>query len=66
MGKEGGDAGPDLSLIGTARDSNYIKRYVADPTTMNPSAAMPGFKGQLTAVQIEDLARYLASQRGEK
>ncbi len=66
VGKEGGDVGPDLSLIGTARDSGYIKRYVADPAAINPSAAMPGFKGQLTAIQIEDISRYLASQRGEK
>jgi len=63
--KVGGDVGPDLSLIGSARDSSYIKRYITDPTLLNPNATMPGFKGQLTAVQIEDLARFLASHRGE-
>ena len=60
---EGGDMAPDLSLIGTARDKNYIKRYVTDPSKISPAATMPGFSGQLTDVQIEDLARYLAAQR---
>jgi len=66
IGKEGGDVGPDLSLIGAARDAGYIKRYITDPSVANPSAAMPGFKDQMTDVQIEDLARYLASHRGER
>lgn len=61
IGKEGGDAGPELSVIGSARDKAYIKRYILDPAQANPSAAMPGFQGQLTDVQIEDLSRYLAS-----
>ncbi len=63
IGKEGAEVGPDLSLIGSARDSVYIKRYITDPAVLNPKAAMPGFKGQMTDVQIEDLARFLASQR---
>ena len=63
IGKEGGDVGPDLSLIGSARDHVYIRRYIADPASLNPSSTMPGFKGQLTDVQIEDLARFLASRR---
>lgn len=64
VGKNGSDVGPDLSLIGSARDVSYIKKYIEDPAALNTSAAMPGFKEQLTAVQIEDLARYLSSQRG--
>jgi sulfur oxidation c-type cytochrome SoxX len=61
IGKEGGEVGPDLSLIGSARDKAFIKRYVNDPTISNPATVMPAFKGQLTDVQIEDLARYLSS-----
>jgi sulfur oxidation c-type cytochrome SoxX len=61
IGKKGGDTGPDLSLIGSARDTAYIRRYVNDPSLVNPSSAMPGFKGQLTDTQIEDVARYLSS-----
>ena len=62
IGKEGGETGPDLSLIGSARDKAYLKRYIQDPVALNPASAMPGYKDQLTEVQIEDLARYLATQ----
>ncbi len=61
IGKEGGEVGPDLSLIGSARDKAYIRRYVTDPALVNPSSAMPNFKDQLTGTQIEDIARYLSS-----
>lgn len=58
---EGADIGPDLSAIGSAREKAYIKRYIADPTKFNPKSTMPTFSGQLTDLQIEDLARYLSS-----
>ncbi|MBI3013128.1 MAG: c-type cytochrome [Elusimicrobia bacterium] len=64
LGQEGSEVGPDLSLIGTARDKNYIRKYVEDPSKINPSSSMPGYKGQLTDLQIEDLSRYLAAQKG--
>ncbi|MBI2119217.1 MAG: c-type cytochrome [Elusimicrobia bacterium] len=64
IGKEGAEVGPDLSLIGTARDKNYIRKYIEDPSKLNPTSNMPGYKGQLTDVQIEDLARYLSAQKG--
>ncbi|MBI4249413.1 MAG: c-type cytochrome [Elusimicrobia bacterium] len=63
IGGEGGDGGPDLSLIGSARDKIYIKKYILDPTQLNQSSTMPGFKGQLADTQIEDLARYIAAQK---
>lgn len=65
LDKQGGDVGPDLSLIGTARDRTYIKRYIIDPARLNANSSMPGFKGQLADVQIEDLARFLVSRRRE-
>ena len=61
IGPEGGDVGPDLSLIGSARGKAFLKHYIADPTFSNSATAMPAYKGQLTDVQIEDLARYLSS-----
>ncbi|MBI4348514.1 MAG: c-type cytochrome [Elusimicrobia bacterium] len=60
---KGGDSGPDLTLIGSARDKIYLRRYVVDPSKLNPSSSMPGFADQLTDSQIEDLTRYLASLR---
>ena len=59
--KVGGEVGPDLSLIGSARNKAFIKHYINDPTASNPGTVMPSFKGQLTDVQIEDVARYLSS-----
>jgi ubiquinol-cytochrome c reductase cytochrome b subunit len=61
IGSEGGEVGPDLSLIGSARDKNFIKHYINDPASSNPATVMPAYKGQLTDVQIEDVARYLSS-----
>ena len=61
IGKAGGASGPDLSRIGSVRDATSIKQYIEDPSRMNPDSAMPSYQGQLTEVQIEDLARYLSS-----
>lgn len=61
LGGEGGEVGPDLSRIGSARDKAYIKQYTADPAKIFPATTMPPYKGELTDVQLEDLARYLAS-----
>lgn len=61
IGAEGGEAGPDLSAIGSARDKAYLKTFIANPTALNPASQMPGYKDQLTDVEIEDLARYLSS-----
>jgi quinol-cytochrome oxidoreductase complex cytochrome b subunit len=64
---EGGTFGPDLSSIGLLRSVSFIDRYVEDPKTVVGSAQMPAFlapKGPLTGAQIEDVARYLAKQRG--
>ena len=58
---EGGEVGPDLSAIGSARDKAFLKMYIADPTKANPKSTMPAYAGQLTDVQIEDVARYLSS-----
>ncbi|MBI2344236.1 MAG: c-type cytochrome [Deltaproteobacteria bacterium] len=62
----GGDAGPDLTTVHTYRDAPYLSGYIANPPSLNPGAAMPGFEGALTPAQIEDLVRYLSSsQRGK-
>ncbi|MEK7388337.1 MAG: c-type cytochrome [Elusimicrobiota bacterium] len=63
IGNEGGDSGPDLSFIGAARGKTFIKKYIEDPSQTNPSSAMPAYRGHLTEVEIEEIARYL-SRRG--
>ncbi len=61
---EGGDSGPDLSSIGSGRDQAFIKSYIADPVQVDSDSIMPGFKGQLSQAQIDDIAKYLASLKG--
>ncbi|MBI4375423.1 MAG: c-type cytochrome [Elusimicrobia bacterium] len=61
IGDKGSIAGPNLSRIGTLRDKRYISRYITDPGLINPTSSMPGYRMKLADIQIEDLARYLAS-----
>lgn len=66
---KGGTFGPNLSAIGLLRSVSFIDTYVEDPKAVVGSAQMPAFltpKGPLTAAQIEDIARYLAKQRGSQ
>ncbi len=60
-GAAGGDVGPELPVRGVARTKSYFKTYIGNPSAVNPDSAMPGFQGELTDTQVEDLARYLAS-----
>jgi sulfur oxidation c-type cytochrome SoxX len=60
-GPAGGDLGPELPVAGAARAKPYFKTYIEDPSAVNPDSTMPGFRGELTDTQVEDLARYLAS-----
>lgn len=50
-------------LRAPARDKAFLKRTIEDPSVGYPASTMPGCKGQLTELQIEDLARYPASLR---
>jgi len=66
---KGGSFGPDLSSIGLLRSESFIDRYIEDPKAVVGSAKMPPFltpHGPLTDVQAEDIARYLAAQRGTR
>jgi ubiquinol-cytochrome c reductase cytochrome b subunit len=62
---DGGTVGPDLSLVGRRRDEAFIRAMIEDPVaaTGNKDSVMPDFKSQLSAEQINGLARYLASRR---
>ncbi|MEK7475051.1 MAG: c-type cytochrome [Candidatus Coatesbacteria bacterium] len=61
---KGGGGGPDLSEVGKYRELEWVRAYIADPKTRNPDATMPGFKGDLADSAIEDISRYVTSQRG--
>jgi ubiquinol-cytochrome c reductase cytochrome b subunit len=63
MQGDGGTDGPDLSTIGRKHDMASIKRVVADPEAVNPDAEMPSFDSRLSAVELDAIARYLASRK---
>jgi ubiquinol-cytochrome c reductase cytochrome b subunit len=59
---EGGSIGPDLSFVGQRRDIRWLKAYVHDPSSLNPSAAMPAHTS-LSEQQLAAIAAYLKSLR---
>ncbi|MBI4124590.1 MAG: cytochrome b N-terminal domain-containing protein [Deltaproteobacteria bacterium] len=62
---KGEEVGPDLSQVGNYRKAEWILRYLRDPRSVNPEAAMPGFETLLTKEDLEGLAHFLANQRGQ-
>jgi mono/diheme cytochrome c family protein len=60
VGAIGLPAGPDLSQVGASYSAQYLREWLADPTSRRPWAHMP--KPQLTPPEIDALAEYLASQ----
>jgi quinohemoprotein ethanol dehydrogenase len=53
----GGNGGPDLTSIPTAKDMAKVVAQVA-----NGGGGMPAFKGQLSAQQINDVAAYVTKK----
>ncbi len=58
----GGLAGPDLTRIGSRRNAQWIKRFIQNPSAVNPGSSMPPFKN-LSEQELSALASYLASLR---
>jgi cytochrome c553 len=54
---------PDLSRIGSRYDAAYLARWLRDPREVRPSGHMPAL--ELSESDIQALAAYLASQRGQ-
>jgi mono/diheme cytochrome c family protein len=60
IGSEGGAAGPDLSRIGAARDAEWLRRFIRDPSSVVPGSVMPPYAA-LSEEDLDALARYLES-----
>ncbi len=56
---EGGAVGPDLSVVGTRRDAEFIKKKLLHPKSLQPQSPMPPFRG--TESELETLVAYLSS-----
>ncbi len=64
VGGQGGTLGPDLSAVGGHRSVNFLAAFTADPKTVLPGATMPAYKDVMTKDEINDVAAFLASQKG--
>lgn len=59
MNGVGGSVGPDLTHVGSRRDSEWIKAQIKDPKSHNPNSIMPSF-ARLPEKDLGELANYLA------
>lgn len=60
---EGGETGPDLSMIGRRRDAAEIHRIISNPASEFGNSIMPAYGERLSEQQIDALAQYLAKRR---
>ncbi|MBI2217682.1 MAG: cytochrome b N-terminal domain-containing protein [Candidatus Rokubacteria bacterium] len=55
-------AGPDLTRVGARRDEPWLKRFIKNPSAVQPRSAMPPY-GDLAEDELDALGKYLASLR---
>jgi ubiquinol-cytochrome c reductase cytochrome b subunit len=60
---EGGDDGPDLSHVGSKHDVERLRRWIADPESIDPDAEMDPFGKRLTPAELDAIAGYLAMRK---
>ena len=60
----GGKKGPDLSEVGTARDAQWLEKYLLNPKSLIPKGTMPPAK--VTPAELRDLVDYLETLKGAK
>jgi mono/diheme cytochrome c family protein len=59
----GSGRGPDLSHEGTRRSATWLKAFIADPRSKNPSSRMPAMAGKVSSLDISVIADYLAKAK---
>src|SRR5688572_30521570 len=60
---EGGSSAPDLSRVGTTRDAQWLRDWIAEPTAVDPFANMPSFNTVLSDEQMTAIVNYLAARK---
>jgi nitric oxide reductase subunit C len=56
----GGDVGPELDGIGAQHDAAFLRKYIPNPQSVDPSSDMPP-QSQLTQGEIDALADFLSN-----
>ena len=60
IGREGGAIGPDLTHIGSNKDSPWLTKQIRDPKSNKPDTQMPSFP-QISEGEIQALVNYLVN-----
>lgn len=63
VGNVGGNAGPDLTLVGFRRSREWLDTWLRDPRAWKHDTLMPDFK--LSAADRQALVEYLSSLKGQ-
>jgi len=63
IGDNGHPWGPDLTMLGVRKSSDWIETGLKDPHAWNPKTVMPNFN--LTDGTRADLVAYLSAQKGQ-
>ena len=59
----GASSAPDLSNVGARHDLAWLRRWVANPESVDPLASMPPFGDVLTPQEMDAVTNYLAGRR---
>jgi putative heme-binding domain-containing protein len=62
IGGQGGVIGPDLSRIGTKRDTQWLSKLIKNPKSINPTTQMPAYP-QLSEDELQALASFLTGHK---
>lgn len=63
LDEDGGKDGPDLTHVGRTHDAPALRRWIADPESVDVAAEMPAFGSRLTPEQLDAIAGYLAGRK---
>lgn len=58
IGGQGGVIGPDLSRVGTKRDTQWLSKLIKNPKSINPTTQMPAYP-QLSEDEVQALVSFL-------
>lgn len=64
VGETGGNAGPDLTMVGVRRSRAWLELWLSHPAAWKPDTLMPDFK--LPPKTLQAIVDYLAGLKGQE